>query len=75
MKSSIDWCEHNYTRSSFIAEFWNSLTGLALCISSILFYINNKHIYNLHKFHHIKQANNLLFIVGIGTILFHGTLL
>lgn len=73
-RSSVDWCEKNYIYSNYIAEFWNAMTGIALCLSSLIFYnfyIRNTRGYNKH----IYNANFLLFIVGIGTILFHGTLL
>ena len=86
MKSTVDWCEYNYTVVPFIAEFWNTLTGLALCISSFVFYKNNSELIynglvkdnnnnnnNLNRY--LINANYLLFIVGIGTIFFHGTLL
>ena len=69
--SSINWCERDYVKSRFIAEFWNTLTGICLCISSIVCYKSNikKNVYVLY------YSNLLLFIVGIGTILFHSTLI
>ena len=82
LPSSLNWCEYNYKVVPFIAEFWNTLTGLALCISSFVFYKNNSALIyndlvkdnnNLNRY--LINANYLLFIVGIGTIFFHGTLL
>lgn len=74
MKSTVDWCEENYKVIPFIAEFWNTITGLFLCMSSFLFYKNNKKLTGkLNSY--LFQANNTLFIVGIGTMFFHGTLL
>lgn len=76
MKSTIDWCEKNYITSEYIAEYWNTVTGIFLIISGIIFYNTNK---NLIKSTHIKQnfknIYNLLVLVGIGTMLFHSTLL
>ena len=72
--ASIDWCEKNYKYSPYIAEFWNTITGASLCLSSLIYYlvyINNKTEYNKY----IYNANFWLFIVGVGTILFHGSLL
>lgn len=77
-KSTIDWCESNYYVSEYIAEYWNTITGIFLIISGLIFYkinedkirLNNKYIQN--RFINIR---NLLILVGIGTMLFHGTLL
>ena len=69
--SSINWCERDYIHSSFIAEYWNTLTGICLCISSLLSYKSNVK----HDLHILYYSNFLLFIVGIGTILFHSTLI
>jgi dihydroceramidase len=69
--SSINWCESDYTKSRFIAEYWNTLTGVCLCISSLVSYQSNIK-YNMNILYY---SNFLLFIVGIGTILFHSTLI
>lgn len=78
MKSTIDWCEKNYITSEYIAEYWNTMTGLFLIISGVIFY--NRHINlintnNKHIKQNFKNIYNLLILVGIGTMLFHGTLL
>lgn len=74
LPASLKWCENKYMISPFIAEFWNTITGLFLCLSSFLFYKNNKKLTGkLNSY--LFQANNTLFIVGIGTMFFHGTLL
>jgi dihydroceramidase len=106
--SSINWCEQDYQYTNYIAEFWNSITGIVLCASSLYFAYKNQNLYNDEDiirrqgtyndavvrrqgtyndavvrrqgtksslFSYIINANNLLFVVGIGTILFHGTLL
>lgn len=85
-KSTINWCESDYYYSMYIAEMYNSLTGFFLCGSSILFYYNYKDIETTT----INQTTNyknkkvlvylypsiiMLFFIGIGTFLFHGTLL
>lgn len=72
LNSSIIWCEHKYTQSKYIAEFYNTISGIALCIISIIiFYENKKSAADTR----LLFNNYILFIVGIGTILFHGTLL
>jgi hypothetical protein len=80
LPSSLKWCENKYMISPFIAEFWNTITGLVLCLSSFLFYKNNKKLTGNNNFDkslnsYLFQANKTLFIVGIGTMFFHGTLL
>jgi len=69
--STLDWCEINYEVSWYIAEFYNTLTNLAMIIPGI---------YGVYQ----VKANNLetrflvsfimLFIVGIGSSMFHMTL-
>ena len=68
LPSSLDWCEYNYIYNNYIAEFWNTITGIFLCISSII-------LLRKQKNKKLYFSNILLFIVGIGTILFHATLL
>jgi hypothetical protein len=68
--SSINWCEADNIHSEYISEFFNTITGLALCIISIINFYENK------KSGHTRLyfSNYILFIVGVGTMLFHGTL-
>jgi dihydroceramidase len=75
LPSTIIWCEEKYIYNNWIAEFWNSITGISLCIVSIYCFINNYKNTNRKVFDLLKVSNILLFIVGIGTILFHSTLL
>ena len=78
MKSTIDWCELNYANSEYIAEYWNTITGVFLIVSGVMFYnLNNDLIMtnNIYIRQNFKNIYNLLILVGIGTMLFHGTLL
>ena len=78
MKSTIDWCELNYIESEYIAEYWNSITGGFLIMSGILFNKFNKDLIlqnNIYIQNNFKTICNLLILVGVGTILFHSTLL
>ena len=70
LPSSISWCEKKYTHSEYIAEYWNTITGLFLCISAIYCIIKN----DAENINVLYKSNVLLFIVGVGTMLFHGTL-
>lgn len=71
LPSTVNWCEEDYKHSSYIAEYWNTLSGLFLCFSSLYFYYINKD----QRFYKLFYINKLLFFVGIGTMLFHGKLL
>lgn len=78
MKSTVDWCELNYSVSEYIAEYWNTVTGIFLIISGLVFYnVNNKWIQsnNVYIQNRFLNIRNLLILVGVGTMLFHGTLL
>jgi|688.fasta_scaffold179870_2 hypothetical protein len=68
LPSSVSWCERKYFKSEYIAEYWNTLTGIFLCVTSIYAYFKN------HGFTKLYYSNILLFFVGIGTMMFHGTL-
>lgn len=73
LPSSISWCESNYVNSEYIAEYWNTLTGICLSISGIVFYMNNRSLFSDLK-PNFTRITLLLVFVGIGTMLFHGTL-
>ena len=81
-KATINWCEDDYIYSNYIAELYNSLTGVFLCLSPLLFYyhsykVSNWYGYgmNLILYNDLKNCFYLIFLVGVGTVLFHGTLL
>lgn len=77
--SSINWCEQDYVKSNFIAEYWNTITGIFLCTSAIFSYYENIKVnMRVNMRVNVKTlyySNYLLFIVGLGTIMFHGTLI
>lgn len=70
--STLDWCEKNYEVTEYMAEFWNTITNLSMIIPAI---------YGL--FNVIKQGLErryilcfvLLLITGVGSWMFHMTLL
>jgi len=78
MNSTIDWCEANYIVTPLIAEFWNTVSGLAIILSGYLFKRNQlNHTLSNSKqaITRLKNVSTLLYFVGVGTMLFHGTLL
>lgn len=70
--STIDWCEPNYTTSYYIAEYQNSLSSLAISFGGLM------GLYWSIKYGHPRQLiilSILVTVVGLGSALFHGTLL
>jgi len=70
--ASLDWCELNYTVSPFIAEFWNTLSSLWLTFLAVF---GMYHGLRLHVKTRVHMSYVSLGVVGIGSALFHATLL
>jgi len=79
--SIIDWCEPNYQHFDTVAETYNTFSSLAYVFAEIWFVYTLERFFNSHKL-----AGNLrmlrtyvlivsALIVGVGTYLFHMTLL
>jgi len=69
--STLDWCENNYEVSYYIAEFWNTLTNLAMIIPAL------KGIYEVRRQNFepwFAKLYFLLLVTGIGSWMFHMTL-
>ena len=71
-KSTIEWCEDKYIHSNYIMEWYNTLSGIFLSLSGILFYLNNRHNVLISYF---NDTIKIMVMLGIGTMLFHSTLL
>lgn len=69
--STLDWCEENYASSRYIAEFWNTISNLAMIVPSFagLYYASKN---NLER--RIKLCFVSLALVGFGSWNFHMTL-
>lgn len=69
--ATIDWCEVNYEFSSYVAEFWNTLSSFLFCVFGL---------YSLYVVFKVKGERVevlsalLLVVVGLGSAAFHGTL-
>jgi len=68
--ASIDWCEPNYAVTPYFAEFWNTVSSLFLALVGCFAIIQSQKFEKRFIF-----LGFLLFVVGIGSALFHGTLL
>ncbi len=66
--ASIDWCEQNYVVTRFVAEFWNTVSSLAMVAAGLVGISSRRFV------REIRLAFGLLILVGLGSIAFHGTL-
>ena len=66
--ASIDWCEQNYAVLPWIAEFWNTLSSLAIVGAGVA------GLFSRRFGAEIRVAFGLLVMVGLGSVAFHGTL-
>jgi hypothetical protein len=67
--SNVDWCERNYVYNRYVAEMWNCLSSLP--ISAVALYgmvISRRQAYDSR----ICFAYFTVFIVGLGSAMFHG---
>jgi dihydroceramidase len=67
--SNVDWCERNFEYSRYVAEMWNCLSSLP--ISAVALYgmvISRRQAYD----NRICFAYFTVFIVGLGSAMFHG---
>ncbi|MQL81555.1 hypothetical protein Taro_014009 [Colocasia esculenta] len=69
--SSLDWCEQNYTRSSYVAEFYNTISNIPCILLALIGLINALRQRFERRFSALHISNMIL---GIGSMLFHATL-
>jgi len=69
--ATLDWCEKNYEVTWSIAEFWNTLSSLAMVIFPIMG-IRKAQREGLES--RFKVINLFFMAVGIGSLLFHATM-
>ncbi|KAI7822582.1 alkaline phytoceramidase family protein [Gamsiella multidivaricata] len=68
--ASVDWCETNYAKSHYVAEYFNSLSSFSM----ILVGLAGMALHASFEKRFILTFGSIV-IVGIGSIAFHGTLL
>ncbi|XP_064389021.1 alkaline ceramidase 3-like [Halichondria panicea] len=70
--STLDWCEENHVLSYYIAEFWNTVSNAAMIVPALwgLWKCYSNHLETRYYLCYIG-----LLAVGVGSLLFHGTLL
>jgi hypothetical protein len=70
--SDADFCEPNYTTSHYVAEFWNTVSSIPIILVGV-FGILHCRTQKLGLEQMLCYA--LVAIVGVGTLLFHATLM
>ena len=71
--SNVDWCESNYAYSPFIAEMWNTASSVPMTFVAFFgLYKAREHMLMESRW---AWAYTMLAVVGIGSALFHATLL
>ncbi len=73
--ANIDWCEDNYVATTMIAEFWNSFSSFALVSAGFVAYLRELKQYTEQPSLSFAYAYIATTFVGIGSFLFHATLL
>ncbi|KAG0291074.1 Alkaline ceramidase 3 [Linnemannia gamsii] len=68
--TSSDWCENNYDISYYVAEFFNSLSSIAMILVGIV----GVYLHASFEKRFLLTFGSIA-IVGLGSIAFHGTLL
>jgi hypothetical protein len=70
--STIDWCEPNYTQTYYLAEYQNAISSLTITCGGLF------GLYWSYRYGHrtsLMALSALIAVVGLGSFLFHGTLL
>ena len=67
--ATIDWCEQNYAVTPYVAEFFNTVSSLAMVVAGVV------GAGRRDMDGRVRVAFGLLAVVGLGSIAFHGTLL
>lgn len=68
--STIDWCEANYAHSFYVAEWWNTLSSLAMVAVGLFGAWRHRRVLEPR----FLFAFALVSLVGLGSVAFHGTL-
>jgi len=74
VSSNVDWCERNYAQSYYVAEFWNTISNVPMILQGVI------GLWKIWQYKNLLGARYclsylFLLLVGIGSFLFHMTLL
>jgi dihydroceramidase len=71
--SSVDWCEPNYVHSAYVAEWWNTLSSVAI-VALALYGLWQALLRRPLELRFVVGFG-MMALVGLGSMAFHGTLL
>jgi dihydroceramidase len=71
VQSSVDWCERNYVVSHYVAEWYNTVSNALMVYLAA---IGILHALTARQEPRFVMLGLTLFIVGLGSAIFHGTL-
>ena len=69
--ATVDWCEHNYVHSVYIAEFWNTLSNIGFILFG-LYGLRMCWLEKLERRFVVVYAS--IVVVGAGSAAYHCTL-
>ena len=69
--ATVDWCETNYAHLSYVSEFFNSVSSLAMVLAGVLGIALHRGVLERR----FLLAFAMVSVVGLGSIAFHATLL
>ncbi len=72
--SNVDWCEPNYLHSTYVAEWWNTWSSFAIVVLAVVVLLRARRLPWKAK-PRFAAAAFAVAVVGLGSALFHGTLL
>jgi len=73
--SDIDWCEPNYVWSSYIVEFWNSISNAPMVVIAIIqMFLFKNYAKVVPTCENVWIFWMFLMLTGIGSAYFHSTL-
>jgi dihydroceramidase len=68
--SSVDWCESNYQHTFYVAELFNTVSSLAMCLAGLAGLWLHRRVLERR----FLLAFAIVVVVGLGSAAFHGTL-
>lgn len=72
MTHEVDFCEHNYAVTEYVAEFYGALSSLSISCFGLYGLYSSRHVSK--KYHRFDICFLFLVVIGLGSFWFHATL-